>query len=58
MFHTEHFRVAPVKVAGDERCLLIELIQRVPYDAAKGDTSTSNLLSHFGHFAVISVVPF
>ena len=57
MFHGENLRLAPVKMAGDKGDLFVELLQRVAYDTPKGTASTSKTLSHFGHFAVISLVP-
>lgn len=58
MWHLDNFRLAPVKVTGDEGDFLVELVERIPYDAPKGSVSTSKVLSHFGHFAVISALPF
>jgi hypothetical protein len=58
MFERKNFRLAPVEMAGNEGCFLVELLQRVAYDTAKGTASTSNVYSHFGHLAFISVLPF
>lgn len=58
MFHSENFSLTPVKMAGDKGRFFVELLQRVAYDAPKGKASTSKTLSHFGHFAEISLLPF
>jgi len=58
VFQGEDFLFAPVEVIGEEGGLLVELLQRIAYDAPKGTVSTSKVLSHLGHMAVTSGVPF
>ncbi len=58
MFHGKKFRLTPVKMAGNKGRFFVELLQRVAYDTPKGTASTSMTLSHFGHFVVISLLPF